>query len=299
MTNTKVQRTIFLLVLMQFLLAACSAPQATPTIVQPSATPPVQIIKDIPYLSPLASGVSEEVLDVYAPFEGDSWPVVVLLHKMDAAKEGYSDEVQAIAEQGVVVFNIDWPEKVAENSQGYRLISEALSCAIHFARAAAADYGGDPSRIILVGHGFGARRGAWIALAGDSLTGMWDAYSTDHGGPEPQVACLKDGGSSNVDAFIGIGGHYPNLELMRESDEDLWKIVSQDAHFGQRPDLLIRLLHGEQDIRYSFEKSVELNDILTEEGYDTRLILFEGRNIVPIPLTIDVILELVLELGKQ
>lgn len=203
------------------------------------------------------------------------------------------EEVQAIAEQGFVVFNVSWPSAVMENSRGYRQISEVLSCAVRYARATAADYGGDPSQIILVGHSFGARMGSWFALAGgDNLDSMWEQYAADHGEPDPQVACVEDGGSANVDAFIGIAGHFPHLESLQEKDEDLWEIVSMFAHLRQRPELRVRLLHGEQDTRQPFENSIRFTDILIQAGYDTKVTLFEGAHIVPIPLTYEVILEL-------
>jgi fermentation-respiration switch protein FrsA (DUF1100 family) len=96
-----------------------------------------------------------------------------------------------------------------------------------------------------------------------------------------------------VDAFIGIGGgRYTAAEVLQERDPDLWEIVSPFSHLGRNLELPIRLLHGERDTTASPESSQRFNDVLLEAGYDSRVILFDGRHIVPPGLTFEAVMEL-------
>jgi predicted esterase len=74
-------------------------------------------------------------------------------------------------------------------------------------------------------------------------------------------------------------------------DEELAKIVNPHLQIGSRPTMEVRLLHGERD-NISVEHPMKFNDSLTSEGYDSKVILFDGGHIVPIDLTVEVIYEL-------
>jgi acetyl esterase/lipase len=290
------------LALVMLLLGACGAPQPTPTVAAPTMTPPVEVTSDVVYATLLQPDVTEQMLDVYTPEEAGTWPVVVFLHGFNATKEGHIKESQAIAEQGAVVFTVDWPtwiEDLAarENGKGFREMSEVLSCAIRFARATASDYGGDPSQVTLVGFSYGADTGAWVALAGDDLDRLWEEFASIRGGPPPQVECVVSGVSANVDAFVGIGGHYDFAEPLQKRDPGLWQIASPFSHIGQDLDLQVRLIHGERD-SVSPEHSVQFNDVLAEAGYDTSLTLFDGIHRVPIELTAAKVMEVAGEAGE-
>jgi predicted esterase len=284
------------LALVMLLLGACGAPQPTPTVAAPTMTPPVEVTSDVVYATLLQPDVTEQILDVYTPEEAGTWPVIVFLHGLNATKEGHIKESQAIAEQGAVVFTVNWPTWIPdiaarENGKGFREMSEVLSCAIRFARATALDYGGDPSQVTLVGFSYGAAYGAWVALAGDDLDRLWEEFASIRGGPPPQVECVVSGVSANVDAFVGIGGRYDFAEPLHERDSELWQIASPYAHLGQDLDLRVRLIHGERDSTVRSEHSVQFNDVLAEAGYDTSLTLFDGIHRVPIELTAAKVME--------
>lgn len=276
--------------------APSKLPQPTNTIIPITPTPPIQITRDIIYAEPLQNQVSEQGLDIYAPLEAGPWPVVVFLHG-SGRKESQIEFSQMLAESGVVVFTIDWPtwnasRAAQEDGKGFREMYEVMSCAIRFAKATAADHGGDPSKVILVGFSGGARYGSWFALSDDNLDPMWDEFSALRGGPHPQVSCVVDGFSADVIAFVGIGGHYSYIENLKDSDIELYTIVSPLAQIGKRPDLTVRVLHGEKDQNYPTSFSARLNDLLDAAGYDTALILFDGAHQVPVDLTIRIVTEL-------
>lgn len=233
-----------LILLGAIFLGACTPEQGSPTIIASTITPapsklpqptnkiiplnptsPVQITRDIIYAEPLQNQVSEQRLDIYAPFEAGPWPVVVFLHG-SGRKQNQVEFSQTLAESGVVVFTIDWPawnasRAAREDGKGFREMYEVMSCAIRFAKATAADRGGDPSKVILVGFSGGARYGSWFALSDDNLLPMWEEFSALRGGPPPQVSCLVDGFSADVSAFVGIGGHYSFIENLKDKDIEL------------------------------------------------------------------------------
>ncbi len=211
------------------LFAGCTVPAmpvpipATSTLVPPTPVPPTATLipptpspesvdwlvarktKDVPY-------TSDQQLDVYAPTVPGPWPVVVLLHGGGDLKEFYADFSMAIAQQGAVVFTPQWhssaptpQDSVGKVGKGF----EEIACAIRFARAKAAEYGGDPSRLVVVGHSIGGGAGAVMALGGDEFKGE----------------CLVSGQSAYPDAFVGLDGGYDVLSFI---PEDLLKAAPKE-----------------------------------------------------------------------
>lgn len=198
------------------LAVACSAVQlpSVPTLLVPTPAPLTATLipptpspetvdwlvaretKDVPY-------TSDQQLDVYAPTVPGPWPVVVLLHGGGDLKEFYADFSMAIAQQGAVVFTPQWhssaptpQDSVGKVGKGF----EEIACAIRFARAKAAEYGGNPSRLVVVGHSIGGGAGAVMALGGDEFKGE----------------CLVSGQFAYPDAFVGLDGGYDVLSFIPE-----------------------------------------------------------------------------------
>jgi acetyl esterase/lipase len=284
-------------------LVACKGPDTMPAVIPTESPSQVAEDKNLVFATILQPEIKEQFLDVYSPEEEGVWPVVVFLHHAEGNKEGYILLSQAIADKGVVVFTINWPVwlndmAIKENGKGFREMNEVISCAIRFARATAADYQGDPSQVTLVGHSYGAGNGAWIALGSDKLEGMWEDYAIIHGGPPSQVECAESLASDQIDAFVGIAGPYHWNDKFKESDPDLWKIVSPYAFLDQSLDLPIRLIHGERDDYVNIDVSVQFKDALLAAGFDTRLILHDGSHMVPIELTTSVVMEVIETIGN-
>jgi hypothetical protein len=215
---------------------------------------------------------------------------------MGISKGRFVSESLALAEQGVVVFTPSWPTgRIAvfsqERGKKYRELYEVMTCAIRYARVNAGRFGGDASHVALVGHSAGAAYGSWVALGGESLNDEWEAYAATREGPPQQVNCVESGFSGEVESFVGIGGQFWFSNEIQEVDEELAKVVNPHLQIGSRPTMKVRLLHGERD-NISVEHPMKFNDSLTSEGYDSKVILFDGGHIVPIDLTVEVIYEL-------
>ncbi|HEX8401847.1 MAG TPA: alpha/beta hydrolase [Allosphingosinicella sp.] len=148
-------------------------------------------------------------LDLYAPraaSPGAKLPVIVFFYGGSwnaGAKEGYAFVGRALAAQGFVVAIPD-----------YRLVPDAHypgfledgAAAIRWVRANAGRFGGDPTRIVLVGHSAGAYNASMLAV-----DERW--LGTDRGA---------------VRGFAGLAGPYDFLPLDSPATR---------AAFGRAPDL--------------------------------------------------------------
>ncbi len=135
------------------------------------------------------------VLDVIAPAEPGPWPVVVMFHGGPPLNKNVLRQYgERVAQLGFVAFVATWgaggvfppsyDELLAARSQA--------ACAVAFARAHAAEYGGDPERMILFGHSGGANMAALVAFAQ----------------PEPSVDCLGGPEVGPVDALVTWEGDW-------------------------------------------------------------------------------------------
>ena len=146
--------------------------------------------------------LTPDALDVYAPTKAGPWPVVVMFHGAPgsdpATDRSYLGEhAWRVAGLGFVVFNAAWGHVpaggdgaptydglLANNSQG--------ACAVEFARAHAAEYGGDPGTMIVFGHSGGAHIGAMVAFAR----------------PAPTAGCLGGTTLGKIDALVTWEGNW-------------------------------------------------------------------------------------------
>ncbi len=262
------QRSRISLALAILLLAsACGgveeATRTPATAATPSPAPPQQ-----PTVTSNIAYTVGKHLDVYAPSGPGPWPVVVVVHGILQSRGEFALLAEATASEGAVVFNID-----VTMAPPFLTAIEQIACAVRFARATAADHGGDPTRITLVGNSSGAHTGAVVAMAGDEFEGD----------------CLVTDGSALTEALVGYEGTYDvathvygdvNLPPLEQEDPELWQAINTYSHIGGNPDLVVRLIHGEDvdDIWYETlpETSVDFHDALLDAGYDVELTLLEG-----------------------
>ena len=253
-----------LLGMLTLVAAACGSDgdeSAAPTSEAPAGTAAttaastVEVTKAVPY-------TSTQALDVYAPTEAGPWPVVVVLHGAPGSKADLAPLSEAIAQQGAVVFNADWRDVIPKFLEA----TEDMACAVRFARATAADYGGDPTRVTLLGWSAGGASGAVVALAGDDFEGD----------------CLVSDVSALPDAFVGVAGGYNYAidgiaAFLKEEDPDLWEAINPYSHIGRNPDLRVRSVHGDTDGTVPVEDALEFHQELKDAGYDVTLTVLEGE----------------------
>jgi hypothetical protein len=256
-------------------------PTSTPAapFVQPTPSYSVEVTKDIEYLTLLAPDAPVQKIDVYAPTEPGPWPVVVILHGGYQDKENpiYASFAEELAGRGVVVFvpqrryeSATLYEYVQDNGRDIREVQGSWACGVSFARDQAADYGGDPDRITVFGHG---ASGLETAFFGDDLQQLWEELASLRGGPPPQTECLGGGGTARVDAYIGYGGDLEVYERLSESDTELWELTSPFAVIGRSPSLRVHIIFGGLANPSYIERAAKYHEDLANAGYDATLTL--------------------------
>ena len=231
--------------------APASAPLATP-VVTPRPTPaPVTLTTGIEYESadPL---LPSQQLDVHAPTAAGPWPVVVMFHGGPGVldKGWTAGWANLVAAEGYVVFAPTWgvtgieAMNLPRHEQVDALFRQA-ACAVAFARAHAAEYGGDPSTMILLGHSAGANAASAIVFnelaptdgcpAGDSVGPVASiiTYEGDwllHDPMWDQVIPHDSGVLQTVTPWKGLSAHpgIPVVMLVSEGSGGLVEVPTGD-----------------------------------------------------------------------
>jgi acetyl esterase/lipase len=199
-------------------LAACAALPSGSTTAPPSAEPigplpsdlvaGLRVETDIAYTDTTDCGGRPCRVpgDVIAPTEGSEMPTVVLLGgggKVFADRRYQADLAAELARRGVVVFLLSYRSAATGNydSDSY----DDVRCAIRYARAETARFGGDPQRVVAIGHSQGGLMALEIALQSD----------------EEADGCLADG-SGRPDGVIGLGAPRPRVNRVADPAPPVW-----------------------------------------------------------------------------
>jgi acetyl esterase/lipase len=135
----------------------------------------VVVTGDLPYASVHGSAWIPPLLDVYAPAGAHGLPLVVLFHGVgpgiDKASLQYPDLARAIAREGAVVISANWGQQGMPWDRSIRQVvhdegqmRDEGACAVSYAVRHAAEYGADPTRLVLFGHSGGANQAGRVGL---------------------------------------------------------------------------------------------------------------------------------------
>ena len=251
------------------------------------------------------------VVDVIAPTEEGPWPTVVVFHgdPRNGGKSWHRSDGRMIAEQGRVVFLPAWgkvePSAYTDMDAQvlWDLAVSELKCAVAFAKARTAEFGGDPDHITL----YGLSAGGNAVL----MAGLADAEPLDTcavGGPSVSVQALVPidadwilGGSWDTDLkenpeafysmtpwrFLDGSQDLPIHVLVREIVGPYTRCVEPDpaaswlSYRHRDIDLVADLTERGflDDDQFGLRESGEYaHQILTEAGYDASLILMPGAD---------------------
>lgn len=251
-----------------FLLAGCASgasstpAPATPTSVPSEAvatpsptvaatslrtpTPPTLKVKwNLTYES-ADPVLTPDAIDVYAPTEAGPWPVVVMFHGFGGPagtpatdRADLSENARRMAGLGFVVFNASWghqPE-AADMSwyDGIQAANSQAACAVEFARAHAAEYGGDPATMIVFGHSGGASQAAMAVFAR----------------PGPTAGCLGGPTLGVIDALVTWEGNwllsatYPDWNAILADDPRVMDVNTPWKYLADHRDLKVVMLVSE------------------------------------------------------
>lgn len=202
-----------------------------------------------------------QLLDTYAPSGAKGLPVVVFWYGgawSSGSKTDYRFVGTALAENGFVAVLPD-----------YRLYPSAVfpgfvddgARAVAWVQHHAQEFGGDPKRIVLMGHSAGAHMASMLALAPKYLTAAGAAQA-------------------DIVGLVGLSGPYvlePDTDVLRtifaspyqRSD---WQPI-QSVNAKAPPALL---LHGMDDERVKFLETRQFRDALSAKSVSVEMELYEG-----------------------
>jgi dienelactone hydrolase len=207
----------------------------------------VNVIADIAY----ESANAPDALDVFAPAKAGAWPVVVMFHGAPgsdpATDRGYlSEHARRVAELGFVVFNASWGHGPGgdvgpPSYDGLLAVQSQAACAVEFARAHAAEYGGDPATMIVFGHSGGAHAAAMATFSR----------------PAPTAGCLGGPTLGAIDALVTWEGDWllslnPVWEAALAEDPRVFDAVTPWKYFAGHKDQKVVMLVS-QDPNASLE----------------------------------------------
>ena len=225
-------------------------PSSTPIANPPAGAFPADLTQglrtdvDVPFTRLVAcgSGTCAVPLDVLAPTGAAALPTIVLLPGGPPPFEHrrYLEQFAAeLARRGAVVFLAAYRSPASGHPEGFRLPD--VRCAVRYARSVTAEYGGDATRVVLVGHSVGSDLALQTAVLPEGDT------------PD----CLAEG-DGIPEAVVGLAG---------------FQGVVLDGAADEGPPML--LAWGTADEVYG-EGGPELTEALTAAGFDTDYREFEG-----------------------
>jgi acetyl esterase/lipase len=201
-------------------------------------------------------------LDVYVPRRAMNRPVVIFWYGgswQEGSKSDYRFVGTALAKLGFIAVLPDYrlyPQVV------FPLFDEDGARAVAWVEQHVQEFGGDPQRIVLMGHSAGGHTAAFLALNHAFL---------EHFGAN----------SANIVGLIGLSGPYalvPDSDALRSafappfSEKDWQPIRFVDAH--SPPTLL---LHGLDDKEVLPQEAIDLRDALVRNHVRVELHLYPHR----------------------
>lgn len=204
-------------------------------------------------------------LDVYRPKgRASDLPIIVFIYGgswQSGSREGYGFAARALASRGFVVAVPDYRLVPAVRFPAFL---EDNAEAVRWVRANASRFGGDASRIVLVGHSAGAYNAAMLALDPRWL------------GEDRRA----------VRGFVGIAGPYDFLPLdgpvTRAAFGHVGDASTQPISFASADDPPALLLHGGRDTTVYPRNSLRLAELLQGAGVEASTKIYPGTGHVAI-----------------
>ena len=225
--------------------AAAAIPAPTPTAAAtPAPTPTVVAAYNLAYESANKVLVPGE-LDVYAPAKAGAWPVVVMFHGAPGSdprtdRSYLGEHARKLADLGFVAFNASWGHVSggsadAPDYDSLLAVQSQAACAVEYARAHAAEHGGDPSTMIVFGHSGGAHPAAMVTFAR----------------PAPTTGCLGGATLGPIDALVTWEGNWllsvnaPDWDAALAADPRVMDAITPWKHLAEHKDQRVVMLVSE------------------------------------------------------
>jgi arylformamidase len=246
------------IVLAAILLSVCPALAAEP-----------KVHRDLPYLEPKNE---RQLLDVYAPAEGQDHPIVFWIHG-GGWQRGDKSEVQlkpqAFVDRGFVFVSTNYrfvPQVTIREMAG------DIAKAIVWVHGHARQYGGNPNQFFVMGHSAGAQLAALVCTDNSFLKAEGLPLSFVRG-------CVPvDGDTYDVPLQIAtVEERRANIYKMKFGDEKSQKELSPVTHVTKDryiPPFLILHVADHPETKAQSERLVE---VMQAAGIDAKAFPSEGK----------------------
>lgn len=255
-----------------------------------AATPAVaadaKIVRDVAYVEPKSE---KQSLDVYAPADAKNLPVLVWIHGggwQAGDKKDVDKKPQAFVDKGYVFVSINYRLLPAVDMG---VIIRDVAKGFHWVHDHIAEYGGDPKRLIVMGHSAGAQLAALICIDDRYLKAEGLSFDILR-------ACIPvDGDTYDVPAIIEVAetrwrvhglpkakfGHREKFGNDPEKHRD-FSAVTHVAKDKGIPPFLIIYVAGHPDTSAQAQR---LGNVLRESGLPVSL--YGGRETTHVKINAD------------
>ena len=211
-------------------------------------------------------------LDVYSPAEGESHPVLIFIHgggwdKYD--RKLFTPVGQKFIERGIVVVI---PDYTLHPDAGYEQMAQEMAAATAWTLENIAQYGGDPSRVVIAGHSAGGHLAGLVAT---------DEVWLNYEGHTNQELCGFIGLSGVYDIPAQMvferstGGTAPVMTAVMGGEANFAKASPSSYIFPGMPQT--RLIHGSLDDVVPLSISEEFQAKLDAAGIPNELIVYPDK----------------------
>ncbi|MBI3958813.1 MAG: alpha/beta hydrolase [Chloroflexi bacterium] len=225
------------------------------------------LARDIQYSPAFGMG-----LDVYSPAEGEGHPVLIFIHgggwdKYD--RKLFAPVGQKFVERGIVVVI---PDYTLHPDAGYSQMAQEMAAATAWTLENIAQYGGDPSRVVIAGHSAGGHLAGLVAT---------DEVWLNHEGHTNQELCglLGLAGVYDIPAQMVFerskGGTAPVMTAVMGGEANFAAASPSSYVFPGMPQT--RLIHGALDETVPLSISEEFQQKLDAAGVPNELIVYPDK----------------------
>ncbi len=223
--------------------------------------------RDIPYVP---GGASQQTLDLYAPKSAKEVPVVIFVHggewtKGDKSEVSYKPKF--FNENGIVFVSVNY--RLSGTAQHPAQVND-VAAAIRWLRDHVVKYGGDPRKLVLMGHSAGCHLVTFVGLDPAPLASVQMR-------PADLLAVVSwSGGAFDLVEKVKSGGMYADyIRKNFGSDRQSWHDASPIFHIGDSkpmpPFLFASAENGNPESRVASERMAMIIRLAGGQAETSRL----------------------------
>ena len=214
-------------------------------------------------------------MDVLAPTAAGTRPIVLLVSggPNPLVNQGYvMDAGFPVAVHDAVVIHAVWRQD-RDQGGGWPTSFQDIACAVGVARAIGPDYGGDPERVVLVGHSLGGWASAVVALSPKDIAPADGACNPTSGSLRPDALVTLAGAVDLNERGLGrqefLRGFFDGSRAQRAQR---WAQSDPFALTKAHSQVPVTVVHGTADTTVKPAVARAFAKALRDKGVDTHLV---------------------------